>query len=367
MNKITAIKRPCICHPPPLVDVTESFGGTDDESAESEALRKNLAHYGWSHVRVRATAGAPDDSVGKLLQSHDTWRTRLTALFDAGSRVRETPGITCRTAESGAPGTVEPKESLEVMRRRGGAGVSTLEPLKELMLFTDLLHRVACTVRKCLGLPANVLLEDDSSADPDTEYALDLLRVFYYDKGEATSLAMGSNEHTDWGSFTVVWQDLVGGLQTFCHACQTWVNVTPLPNKSNHAVFVVHVGDMTSLCLGLALEEECPQAKEGEQLTVTWPSPKHRVVSPTQSQRLSLVYFAYPPPTATMASMKEGLKEWSRAHAPSCCVTTAFDDYYLLLNQSNEGKALDPTETYTKIKSRPVGDVLREKWDQVQR
>jgi isopenicillin N synthase-like dioxygenase len=262
---------------------------------------------------------------------------------------------------------VEPKESLEVNRRRRGASETTLEPLKELLLFTDLLHQVACTVRKCLSLPENVLLEDCASANTDTEFALDLLRLFYYDKVETTSIAMGSNEHTDWGAFTVVWQDQVGGLQTFCHACQAWVDVTPLPNESDDAVFVVHVGDMTSLCLGLALEEECPQAKDGEQPTVTWPSPKHRVVSPTESQRLSLVYFAYPPPTATMASMKEELAEWSRTHAPSCSVKTAFDDYYLLLNQSNEGKVLDPTETYTNIKSRPVGEVLREKWDQVQR
>ena len=50
---------------------------------------------------------------------------------------------------------------------------------------------------------------------------LDLLCIFHYfseKQLETEGLlnpALGSNQHTDWGSLTVIWQDSVGGLQTY--------------------------------------------------------------------------------------------------------------------------------------------------------
>ena len=186
-------------------------------------------------------------------------------------------------------------------------------------------------------------------------------------------------------SFTVVWQDQVGGLQTYCHACQKWMDVgtvatTAQQQQQQHDGtswdFVVHVGDFTSICVGRALEEEAAatqdKTKEEHDLSscVVWPSPKHRVVSPTQQRRLSLVYFAYPPAAASLQSMQEKLSRWCRSNLAwtSKSIRVPWEDYYVLQNQSSQGKRdVRPSEMYKKIASLPVKDVLLEKWNQVQR
>jgi isopenicillin N synthase-like dioxygenase len=168
---------------------------------------------------------------------------------------------------------------------------------------------------------------------------------------------MGSSPHTDWGSWTVVWQDDVGGLQTYCHAHEEWVNVAASPLEASRATFVVHVGDVTSLAMGHASS----QSKK-----VAWPSPKHRVISPLESiPRASLVYFAYPPPGISLEDMEKALGSETRGDVPAAI---PYNEYFVLRNQSTgDVHAKLPEETYIDIRSRPLDRVFEEKWKQVQR
>ena len=228
------------------------------------------------------------------------------------------------------------------------------------------------------------------------------MRVFYYhtvdespssddDKvnSNKSSSVLGSSEHTDWGSLTVVWQDQVGGLQTFCHACEKFHDVTPPPSlhgDSDHNTwdFVVHVGDLTSICLNLALMEQDNNTSNDPSSVsasrIVWPSPKHRVLSPTKERRLSLVYFAYPPACATMQRLQKDLHGWCRSTTTTTTLSSSFvpesrsqirvpwEDYYLLRNQSSHGQDIDDPHTmYEKLAALPIDAVLQEKWNQVQR
>uniref|UniRef100_A0A7S3L7Y9 Fe2OG dioxygenase domain-containing protein n=1 Tax=Amphora coffeiformis TaxID=265554 RepID=A0A7S3L7Y9_9STRA len=408
-------QRPCTCSsPPPLVDLTDFFFSSSNETNRKhnnediassscndprDVLLQNLSRYGWSHVRIiskNTLSGTNTNSTTSLLQQTPLeWKGRLVSMFPKHEERRSTPGVTYRQAESGAPGTVEPKESLEVQRQRPSQRQQQQLQgiLAELLDFTDLLHQVACSVRMALNFPTNVLLDEEEENNCDTA-PVDLMRVFYYDTVNASPLTkdddspppvLGSSEHTDWGSLTVVWQDQVGGLQTFCHACEKFHNVTtPRSSKdddNNDAAwdFVVHVGDLTSICLGLALmkHEKNHTTSESSLSSVAWPSPKHRVVSPTEQRRLSLVYFAYPPACASMQSIQNDLDEWCRTtlsspvsdSSNSCQILRVpWEDYYLLRDQSSHGQDdNDPRAMYQTIAALPVDAVLQEKWNQVQR
>lgn len=87
-----------------------------------------------------------------------------------------------------------------------------------------------------------MLVPEGALISKDPEESLDLLRVFRYyptatttTKSEAREVIqvaspertqlLGSSEHTDWGSLTIVWQDDVGGLQTYCQVCNKWIDV----------------------------------------------------------------------------------------------------------------------------------------------
>jgi isopenicillin N synthase-like dioxygenase len=184
---------------------------------------------------------------------------------------------------------------------------------------------------------------------------VDLLRVFLYDPVSVEQL--GSSPHTDWGSWTVVWQDDVGGLQTYCQAHEKWVNVAASPLETSRATFVVHVGDVTSLAMGHA---------SSQSTTIVWPSPKHRVISPSESiPRASLVYFAYPPPGISLKDMEQALGSERWGDVPAAI---PYNKYFVLQNQSTGDKqAQSPEETYRDIRSRPLDSVFAEKWQQVQR
>lgn len=476
--------RPCTCcSAPALVDLTDAFFLDDkdelssspssslkDGSTTEKLLKANLTKFGWSNVRIRLPPLSLSSSSSSTTSSLSTppflCKEKLISFFDHPDvSSNNIAGVTHRFAESGAPGTVEPKQSLEVQRQRRRHSVSwtgndndekgnhknenkdKMMIRTELLGFADLLHNVACAVRRCLQMPANVILDERVFEEEEEEQEeksqaqqqqqkrrlpppLDLLRVFYYDtvkdeeeKGSSSSSSlstsssritkatMGSNEHTDWGSFTVVWQDDVGGLQTYCHACDQWVEVAPTTTTTTttttitsetdqgHVMdFVVHVGDLTSICMGLALTVAVKPDKvtaekndhDDDNVTVVWPSPKHRVVSPKEQKRLSLVYFAYPPSSTSLQTMQQDLTEWCRrccgdhddddddakcspspssssSSLPSPHVQVPWSDYYILRNQSNQEKQDDPLEMYKKIAPLPIDKALQEKWKQVQR
>ena len=422
-------RRPCTCQAPPgVVDVTNIFDAMDqDPEAPSNAaadirneetrslLLDNLTRYGWSYVRITiskdSTITNDTTTTRRLLgQTPDEWKRRLVSYFCDDflqGNQHSIPGITYRAAESGKPGTVEPKQSLEVTRWPPDTGAIDTDTavVEDLQALTQVLHRVACAVRNALHLPRDVLLDEPPNPpkNPTRAAPFDLLRVFYYDvvkenvNDNNSPARLGSSEHTDWGSFTVVWQDdtaeVESCLQTYCLHHEQWVNVeAPPPPAVAEADpntrtwdFVVHVGDLTSLAMGVALQkmqQEMQQTKElastsddsDETTTVLWPSPRHRVVSPTTQKRLSLVYFCYPPAATSLEQMQQEMTTWWASQGnPSTCATVQipFDDYYLLKNQSSEGtedaSRNNPRAVYDSLKSLNVSQVLQEKWKQVQR
>jgi hypothetical protein len=259
------------------------------------------------------------------------------------------------------------------------------------------LHSIAVQVTKMLGLPKDTFLreapcccqehQDADCCSSSDKCNGDLLRIFLYDP-IAAKTTMGSSPHTDWGSWTVVWQDDVGGLQTYCPLHETYVDVKPPHTETDAELihFVVHVGDVTSLALGhAAAAAEMQQAKNNDDgsstgKAVLFPSPRHRVICPQEDPRVSLVYFAYPPPYISLAEMEARLiveddnTQNSILHNPaddgSCqeAVVVMYDSYYLLQNQNPDGgEAEDPEQVYQRIRTKPLGECFQAKWEQVQR
>ena len=351
-----------------------------------------------------------------------------------------------RTAESGSAGeaAVEPKQSWETRRCRTysnnnqqslhqdmEASTMTKQHESQLKLLQDIpqaLHSVATTVNWALQLPKNLLLQEQTIPFftceggcichrncqqhqgvpplPTSPCNIDLLRVFYYDpvptnkqdikiteQQHQHQSTLGSSAHTDWGSWTVVWQDQVGGLQTWCPSCQVWRNVEAsfddVRGSSNNAEdtilrFVIHVGDATSLALAHAAREnqqELTQPPDESPSHPLFPSPKHRVLSPSTEPRASLVYFVYPTPGQSLESLSKGVSQWYRQYATSSKTPLptelSYDNYYLLHDQSvsttsNEGNGINeeiksPKQIFEKIFQMPLNDVFAEKWQQVQR
>lgn len=344
----------CTCQPPPTVDLTDALNNKNKSEDES-LLRCAMSRWGWCHISVdltRLTSESPLKSLQPLAMKNmvrDMFDPSFVARNDIDAIYRG------RTAESGAATSAqaEPKESWEVRR-------CCCQPTSPIHEWTEALHSIATAVTCTLKLPSNLLLRQDAChCKKGEQCSVDLLRVFFYDAvgGEA----MGSSPHTDWGSWTVVWQDDVGGLQTYCHAHERWVDVAASPLQASRATFVVHVGDVTSLAMGHA-----SRSTQDHDPIIIWPSPKHRVISPTNSiPRASLVYFAYPPPGISLQDMEEALVPHIQAECPA---VIPYNEYFVLRNQSSrDAQVRLPEEMYRAIRSRPLDSVFAEKWQQVQR
>jgi len=325
------------------------------------------------------------------------------------SRFVEEATFRGRTAESGdeQQSKPEPKLSWEFRRclsartaESKGNNDSHNVPTQDikwnyLSNWTEALHSVASVVIHSMDITQQVVLNEKScnclrkimSNQNDETSSLgkcnvDLLRCFRYDAvpdEEKDDQLLGSSSHTDWGSLTLVWQDDVGGLQTYCHACEKWTDVATPERQNNNTTtssnnntinLFVHVGDFLSL------------ATHGQGMThlPIWPSPRHRVICPTKKRpdqsessqcRRSLVYFAYPPPNISLAAAQKVVE-------PLICDDryesfVMFQDYSLLHDQSQQADQLlngvnsTNFETYQNMRLRPFGEVISEKWDQVQR
>ena len=276
-----------------------------------------------------------------------------------------------RTAESGdaTEATPEPKLSWECQRKQSGDAIP--RPWKYLPDFTNALHSVASTIIHTLGVPPGLVLQE-SSRGSSGGGNIDLLRVVRYDavSSDESLKTMGSSPHSDWGTLTVVWQDDKGGLQTYCHGCDRWSDVDacgPSSGEENSVHLFVHVGDFLSLTT---------QNRDG----ACWPSPRHRVICPTRDVnggvnhcRRSLVYFSYPPPGISISDAQEQLE--GLVAEPGTCGEDKMDLYegYSLLhnqaaNDSGDNKGSKSAfETYQSIRGTPFDQVIRDKWNQVQR
>jgi hypothetical protein len=338
MNSI----RRCTCQSPPVIDLTDVLAGEANRTNQ-ELMRATLAQWGWCHIAVKPSSLPchfskvnfvkffEDDEIKLLVRQHGaTYRGRLA---ESGSSSSEQP---------------EPKQSWEVQRCTNCSST----PLHKYM---NVLHSIAVAITKLLSLPENTLLQErpcscDSQGD-NAKCNIDLMRVFLYDPVHPT---LGSSPHTDWGSWTVVWQDTSGGLQTYCSEHDRYVDVMP-PQDDSKAYFIVHVGDVTSLTLAHA-------SKEGAM--VSYPSPIHRVICPSSTTpRVSLVYFAYPPPKMSLLEIEMALENHSMVIDSKIC----YDSYFLLQNQTTGSSLQDSEAVYQRIRAQPLYSVFRAKWDQVQR
>jgi 2OG-Fe(II) oxygenase superfamily len=424
---------------------------TSDAPNQSDVLKHrlyhNLAAFGWSPVFINDSL--LDESVRTTCGDADGWKQQIMELFrdnvisglasdaDAlaegvapSSSARSFRGgaLTFRTSESGSPDIVEPKSSWEY---KPSSAIPSVNSLRERQAHDDhldivesrleswsrLCKDVALAVCRALELPPTLLSPPASQQDLPGEHkhsSVDLLRAFCYDvvvdrstnqqEGMSTS-TMGSSPHTDWGSFTVVWQDDVGGLQTFCRACQAWVDVPSSPRASKltaggrdeqperRAEFIVHVGDMTSLAIRQALllsslssnstakgpENRDSARIESAPIVAPFPSPLHRVLSPTAKKRVSLVYFAYPCPEATLENLVHALLEWRLMPVgPTQDLgdrvadrAVPFEEYFLLRDQ-HQSRHFDNVrqsgaDRFRELVHVPVRVALEEKWNQVQR
>jgi hypothetical protein len=409
-------------------------------------LLENLYHSGWSLVGIDAksighgmdseTEEKTDDNGDSICSHSSDWTSQIQELFSKQYCENQCAAdkLTFRSFESGAPGTtlVEPKLSWEITMANALAGqteaVSHESKLvqRRMIHWAQRLHAVAVSVQMALQLPQGLLLHEETHSPPlsmttnENRACIDLLRAFYYhpvpNDNQSSTTTFGSSPHTDWGSFTVFYQDdKVGGLQTYCRLCGNWTSVptafelnamksdneTTNNDEANRLVyFVVHIGDITSLAIHSALEVRHKQSSPNEppsaddvsnvdnlntpttiQPKIPFPSPLHRVISPTIEPRASLVYFCYPPAERSIIDIVQGLAEWiSRlAKVPLAAnklkYTIPYQDYYLLKNQSaNAGAGLEDDDTnerahhaFQRMVDKPVHDILKDKWDQVQR
>jgi hypothetical protein len=345
---------PCTCHQTPNVV------NLDFSRENSAFLVQNLQTFGWSPLQISCRDSPPSQE-------------KIQNVFREYKRKRQADDITYIAAESGSTqGTVEPKESLQVQLATCCSdnirNSDNADPQHQIRNWCTTLSWIAHQVCETLDLPPDTFLSSTAS------YSLDLLRIFHYfalDDGNINSqddIVLGSSPHTDWGSLTIVWQDQVGGLQTYCRKCQTWIDVPPPPlsqaSSSDHWQVIVHVGDMASLVLN-ALSDK------GQPSRSLWPSPKHRVVSSKTQDRVSLVYFAYPPAQTSLASLHQTLlHQWPlvetrnerRRHG------LPLEEYYLLHDQGiGSTTAKTPHDMYHEIWNLPVQDVVQFKWKQVNR
>lgn len=397
----------CTCSlMPPVINVGDPLAAT--------SLLEALSKWGWAPL-------VDDDAKSKLVNVKATVTQLLATSSLLSSSSSETSSsnsgigigstgscnnITYRGRMSESGGGLhqtEPKQSLEMTRCRGSHhhhNDSTATATSILHEWCDTLHSVAQKVHTLLKLPETIMVQDEchcgsysSSTTATTTTTtkkrcnVDLLRVFQYDailpskNDKHTSL--GSSPHTDWGSWTVVWQDSPDAcLQTYCRACQTYIHVTPsLPLSSQSSFdFIIHVGDVLSLAMNHASITTTTTTNNNNKnnMTTIFPSPQHRVLSPKYEPRVSLVYFCYPPPGITLATIETSLQDGHCSAilpANGRCAMINYSDYYILKNQTNmidEDNNNDYTINYEQaiyqsIRSIPLDQVIAAKWNQVQR
>lgn len=287
-----------------------------------------------------------------------------------------------RFAESGsAKGDGELKQSWESMFCNNhfnapSSSVSLDDRLNILKIFTSSLHMIGEKIFDVLGIPDFISHGECECKNKEFNCSIDLMRVFRYDAVEADKrlLHFGSSEHTDWGSLTIVWQDNIGGLQIYCHNHDRWNDVIPLSNMKDKLRLFVHVGDFTSIAISDAVSTNSKNP-------MLCPSPLHRVICPvsemdSNSVRHSLVFFAYPKIGISINDASKSIKKSKIYDDLKTSVMElidietqfSYDRFMVLKNQSIGGDSLvDAKTVYENIRNQPFHDVIRNKWNQVQR
>jgi isopenicillin N synthase-like dioxygenase len=131
----------------------------------------------------------------------------------------------------------------------------------------------------------------------------------------------GFSPHTDYGSFTILHQDSIGGLQAQ-NAAGEWIDVPPVSES-----FVINVGDML--------------------MRWTNVSALHRVMNLSTKARLSISFFVWPNPRARIVSL-----ETCTAGRPSLYEPVVSGEYIrqLLAQAHSTGKAGISARTAERLK-----------------
>src|SRR5690606_2983020 len=93
--------------------------------------------------------------------------------------------------------------------------------------------RVMASFAVALDLP-------EDHFEKDLTKPMTTLRLLHYppQQGRITEEQIGAGAHTDFGCFTMLWQDQTGGLQVR-NSRGEWLDATPIPDT-----YVVNIGDM---------------------------------------------------------------------------------------------------------------------------
>ena len=357
--------RRCTCSDPPLIDLSEVPHFDKSNDSLTSKIREACASHGCFYIKTvfeRSKYGIAWSETQEYLQK----------MFDYYARENSKNDLVIyrgRDAESGSAsavgrGNAEPKQSLEYQRRflaqvskTNIEGVVSIELEYERIIrtWTTFLHDIARTIKCLLGLPSDILADDNHSD------SIDLLRVFRYDPVLPSSDKLGSSAHTDWGSMTIVHTDMIG-LQRCCTSCgdEKWIDVPPLhcdlEEELQTVSLFVHIGDFMSLAI------------KGR-----WLSPRHRVVCPSilmrAQPRFSLVYFVYPKHGITL---QDARYIFCSTEKEIECDNSLTDDecnhYSVLQNQHPDNvesfSASDVLKSYLTV---PFEEVMAMKWKQVQR
>jgi isopenicillin N synthase-like dioxygenase len=411
----------CTCPPFPIVDISSlpMKGGVckiqeyDDVAQTAQAACES---HGCFHLLVdssfilAAIMGSAEQQQKHASSSPSMLNRRLIPLLDTlfqPHNIRSThqEAVSVFRGAGGESGSAEsnmaePKQSWEYSRcicpSSHQLQLQQQQHPTDLFLshWTSAVYQISLLLAKLLQLPtemlantceANFTANNNLSSSSTASFVrcnYDLLRLFRYDPvstaNNNNTLPLGSSEHTDWGTLTIVWQDTVGGLQIYCpkHNRYNDVVLTAL-SKGKYAdtaiPLFVHVGDFLCLAKGFTSTHD----------SFFWPSPKHRVISPKKEPRFSLVYFAYPDPQLTLAQAIELMQERRNtnddctAGAPgngrgiSSC-TSLLKQLSLLCNQSpatsnNASKNME-WDVFQHLHHKPfASNVIPNKWSQVQR
>jgi len=383
----------CTCSPHPVVNVDlGSLGRNGSEPKRkmyANAVQDACRSHGCFHLRL----SVPHDHPYPLHNLQGDLCSNIESLFDEdmvqcaelnpdGGLVETSYLVTSsrrsatyrgRTSESGAAEQPEPKQSWELRRCHaakdsdGGDRTKVVgERLQRVEGWTVGMHQAAELVVQLLGIDPNTILQNgpcgcsDMSSCED-KCCMDLMRAFRYDALSSEQYRAshpGSSSHSDWGCLTIVWQDTSGGLQTYCHECDKWSDVSASLDDDmpdNTIALFVHVGDFLSLATG------------GE-----YPSPRHRVLCPLRKEtgsskesRCSLVYFAYPP---LGVSLEEAAIKLNKIKLPHAGDFLHYDRYSLLQNQSAlSSDSSAHKAVYERMRKVAFEEAIKEKWGQVQR
>ncbi|KAH0690637.1 hypothetical protein KY289_017995 [Solanum tuberosum] len=241
----------------PTIDVSSFYRLEENEEAKKkviEQIREACVNYGFFQI---ANHKIP---LELLSRSMDMYKT-----FFASSDEEK-----LLVPHNYFKSTQNPAETYEHFAFRLSSSVVNVCP-KNPPHFKELLEEMGSHFKKlgvvlegmiseCLGLPPNFLTNYKNDESRDT-----LIGIHYFPATENDNT--GKQAHEDLGCFTVVYQDVVGGLEV--HKNGHWIPIAPSKDK-----LIVNIGDVIQVLSNNRFK-----------------SATHRVVRPREANRYSCTFF----------------------------------------------------------------------------